>query len=315
MPQIFLSYRRDDSAYPAATLSDKLQQHFGENAVFFDVDTIPLGVDFREFIGNAVGQCDVLLAIIGDQWVRAVDDLGNRRLDDPSDFVRIEIEAALKRNIPVIPVLVEKAKMPSANELPQSMQSIVYRNATELRAGRDLRQHLEQLIRGLESIFSLKNPEPAKAVAGTEPVHDRKQAKVSDRTGSPSGLLEEIKKSLGGFTDKSLFVGTIPPKKLNNAIAAYATEVSPQDVLLLYDNTVFGSAKDGLILTSEAVYWSNDGNPDGLRYAEIRKVDFLKYKISAGVILNEKEIAIQVSDQVDKLAEALANVIRGLTSG
>jgi TIR domain-containing protein len=102
MAQIFLSYRRSDSGYAAPILSEKLQQHFGENSVFFDVDTIPLGVDFRESIGNAVGQCDVLLAIIGDQWVRAVDKRGNRRLDDPSDFVRIEIESALKRNIPVI---------------------------------------------------------------------------------------------------------------------------------------------------------------------------------------------------------------------
>ncbi|MEP6818101.1 MAG: toll/interleukin-1 receptor domain-containing protein [bacterium] len=69
MAQIFISYRRQDTAYLAATLSDKLQQHFGENSVFFDVDNIPLGVDFREYIGNAAGQCDVLLAIIGDKWM------------------------------------------------------------------------------------------------------------------------------------------------------------------------------------------------------------------------------------------------------
>src|SRR5262245_33391637 len=141
MPQIFLSYRRSDSAYAADTLSDKLQEHFGESAVFFDVDTIPLGVDFREHIANAVGKCDVLLAIIGDQWVRAVDKQGNRRLDDPSDFVRIEIESALKRNIPVIPVLVEQVEMPSADDLPPSLQNIVFRNAIELSAGRDRHQH------------------------------------------------------------------------------------------------------------------------------------------------------------------------------
>src|ERR1044072_4845278 len=233
MPQIFISYRRSDSGYAAADLSEKLQQRFGENSVFFDIDSIPLGVDFWEYSGNAVGQCDVLLAIIGDQWAGAVDDRGNRRIDDPSDFVRIEIESALKRNIPVIPVLVDSVKMPSAADLPPSIQNIAYRNATELRAGRDLRQHLELLIQGLESLFGSKKSTDAKAVS-------EKQAKASDRTNDPSELIEEIQKSLEEFTDPSLFIGTISPKKLNNAIKAYASKVSPADVLLLYDNTVFG---------------------------------------------------------------------------
>ena len=316
MAQIFLSYRRSDSGYAAPILSEKLQQHFGENSVFFDVDTIPLGVDFREYIGSAVGQCDVLLAIIGDQWVRAVDAQGNRRLDDPSDFVRIEIESALKRNIPVIPVLVDEAQMPAADDLPPSIQSIVFRNATELRAGRDLRQHIELLIEGLESIFGLKSLTDGKAISETDPVHDIKQAKVSERADAPSVSLEEIQKSLEGFTDKYLFVGTIPPRKVNNAIATYATQVSPEDVLLLYDSTVFGSAKDGLLLTAEAVYWRDgNGEPDRLRYTEIRKVDFLEYTLSAAIVLNGKEIKIETGDDTDKLAESLANVIRRLTKG
>ena len=131
-------------------------------------------------------QCDVLLAIIGDQWVRSVDEQGNRRLDNPSDFVRIEIESALKRNIPVIPVLVGEVEMPSANDLPPSMQSIVYRNATELRARRDLRQHIELLIQGLESLFNLKKLPDAKAVSDKDPVHDVKQAKVSESANNPA---------------------------------------------------------------------------------------------------------------------------------
>ena len=314
MPQIFLSYRRSDSEYIAPMLSEKLQQHFGENSVFFDIDTIPLGVDFREYIGNAVGKCDVLLAIIGDQWLRAVDGRGNRRLDDPSDFVRIEIESALKRSIPVIPVLVDKVEMPSADDLPPSIQSIVFRNATELRAGRDLRLHMELLIKGLESLFKNQNPPQEKAIPEKAPVHEIKQAKVSDTTNA-SELLEEIQKGLEGFTDKSLFVGTIPPKKLNNAVKAYATQVAPEDVLVLFDNTVFGGAKDGFLLTAEGVHWHNQGEsePGQFRYAEIRKVDFLKYTVSAAIILNEKEIQVQVSADNDKLAESVANVIRNLT--
>lgn len=315
MPQIFLSYRRSESKYIAPMLCEKLEQRFGENSVFLDVDNIPLGVDFRESIGNAVGQCDVLIAIIGDEWVRAVDERGNKRLDDPSDFVRIEIESALKRSIPVIPVLVDGVKMPSKDELPASIQSLVYRNATELRAGRDLNQHIELLIQGLESLFSPKNLPQEKAISKTDPVHDSKQAKVSDRTSDPSVLLEEIQKTLEGFTNGNLFVGTIPPKKLKNAITTYAPQVSPEDVLLLYDNTIFGSAKEGLILTPEAVYWRNDDEPERLPYAEIRKVDFLKYAVAAGVILNEKEIKIEVTGDNDNVAESLAKVIRLLTRG
>lgn len=310
MAQIFISYRRGgESGYVAANLSDKLQQHFGETSVFLDVDDIPLGVDFREHIANAVGQCDVLLAIIGDQWARAVDEQGNRRLDNPSDFVRIEIESALKRNIPVIPVLVGKVQMPSAGDLPPSLQDIAYRNATELRAGRDLHQHYAVLIQGLESLFGVKKPAEGKAVSEKDPVDDSKQAKVSDT----AGLLEEIEKSLDEFTDKNLWVGTIPPKKLNNAIATYAPKVSPEDVLLLYDDTVFGSAKEGLLLTAEAVYWRRDGQPERLRYAEIRKVDHLKYTLSAAIVLNEKEIQLTQAGDLNKCTESLANVIRGLT--
>ncbi|HET6972888.1 MAG TPA: toll/interleukin-1 receptor domain-containing protein [Pyrinomonadaceae bacterium] len=309
MPQIFLSYRRSESKYIAPMLSEKLEQRFGDDSVFLDVDNIPLGVDFREFIGNAVGQCDVLIALIGEEWVRAVDDRGNRRLDDPSDFVRIEIESALKRSIPVIPVLVDGVKMPAKDELPPSIQSLVYRNATELRAGRDLHQHIEGLIDGLASLFSPKNLPPEKAISVKDPVPDSKQAKVSDRTDAPSDLLEEIQNTLAGFTDGSLFVGTIPTKKLKNAISTYATDVASEDVLLLFDNTVFGSAKDGLILTADAVYW-HDGEPDRLRYAEIRKVDTLKYSLSASIVLNDKEIEIRISAENDKVAEAIANVIR-----
>jgi hypothetical protein len=313
MAQIFLSYRRSDSGYLVANLSEKLQQHFGEDSVFFDVDTIPLGVDFREYIASNVGQCDVLLAIIGDQWAGELDEQGKRRIDSPSDFVRIEIESALKRKIPVIPVLVDKMEMPSKDDLPPSLQKLVYRNATEVRAGRDLRQHMEQLIHDLESLF--KNLPGGKAVSEKEPVLDTRQAKVSDRTDAPLEALEEIQKGLEGFTDKYLFVGTIPSKKLKNAISTYATQVSPEDVLLLYDNTVFGSAKDGLSLTADAVYWRNDsGEPDRLPYAEIRKVDILKYSLSDAIVLNQKEIQVALSED-DKLVKSLANVIRRLTRG
>jgi TIR domain len=94
MAKIFISYRRNDSAYIAATIYTKIQGHFGCDSVFFDIDNIPFGVDLRKHIENAVGQCGVLLVVIGDHWIRQSDGRGHRHLDDPVDYVRIEVESA-----------------------------------------------------------------------------------------------------------------------------------------------------------------------------------------------------------------------------
>jgi hypothetical protein len=106
MSKIFLSYRRQDSAGITGRISDRLRVHFGNDAVFMDIDNIPFGVDFREHIAAEVGQCDVALAVIGPRWSGKTK--ASRRIDDPKDFVRIEIESALQRGIPVIPVLIDQ---------------------------------------------------------------------------------------------------------------------------------------------------------------------------------------------------------------
>ena len=161
MPKIFISYRREDSESITGRIYDWLEDHFGRDRVFLDVDTIPFGVDFRKHLEQAVGQCDVLLAVIGEQWLdiryRDGPKQGRRRLDDPTDFVRIEIQAALTRNIPVIPVLVGKATMPREEDLPDALKALVYRNAAEVRGGRDFRVHVDRLIDG---ISRLQGPAP-----------------------------------------------------------------------------------------------------------------------------------------------------------
>lgn len=151
-PKIFISYRRDDSAYIAGIIYEKLEQHFGANSVFFDINSIPLGIDFRKHISGKAGECNILLAIIGDNWINAADNQGERRLDDPADFVRLEIESALDRDIPVIPVLVGNAHMPAMIELPSSLQGLAFRNAAEVRAGRDVQQHLVRLVNGIDQL-------------------------------------------------------------------------------------------------------------------------------------------------------------------
>lgn len=131
MPRIFISYRREETAYPAGWLFDRLEARYGEEQIFKDVDSIAPGEDFVERITNAVASCDVLLALIGDEWLTVTDD-GGRRLDDPKDFVRVEIEAALARNVRVVPVLVDGATMPEAEQLPPSLAPLSRRQALEL---------------------------------------------------------------------------------------------------------------------------------------------------------------------------------------
>jgi hypothetical protein len=131
--KIFINYRRDDSISTAGRLHDRLAQTFGRNNLFMDVDHIPAGVDFLEYLHSQVAACDVFLAVIGPSWLDAKDDDGRRRFDNPDDFVTIEIAEALARNIRVIPVLVDGARMPKADKLPDSVKPLVRRNAVEVR--------------------------------------------------------------------------------------------------------------------------------------------------------------------------------------
>jgi TIR domain len=134
--RIFISYRREETAYPAAWLFKRLAARFGRDQVFKDVDSIDLGDDFIKAITRAVGSCDVLLALIGVQWLAMTDEDGRRRLEDTEDFVRLEIEAALTRDVRVIPILVDGARMPKAAELPPSLATLVRRQALELSPAR-----------------------------------------------------------------------------------------------------------------------------------------------------------------------------------
>ena len=156
MPKIFISYRRDDSIETAGRIYDQLAGHFGSENVFMDDYTIPPGVDFRKHLHDAVGGCDVVLAVIGRDWMKRRGLLRKRRLDDPGDFVRIEIEAALQRDVRVVPVLVRDATMPRPGDLPASIRDFAYRHAVRIRAGRDFRTDIDRLIGALEAV----SPQP-----------------------------------------------------------------------------------------------------------------------------------------------------------
>ena len=135
----------------AGRMYDRLRHHFGNDAVFMDIDSIPFGVDFREHIDAAVGQCDVLLALIGPNW--AGDSEGHRQLNDRTDLVRIELESALKRNLPVIPILIDHAKMPDVAKTAAVAQALAFRNVIDVDQGRDFHPHVDRLIRGIAILF------------------------------------------------------------------------------------------------------------------------------------------------------------------
>lgn len=153
---VFINYRREDTAGHAGRLFDRLSSRL-PGRVFMDVDTIEPGVDFADVIGQAVGKCEVLLVMIGREWLRVKDAAGSRRLNDPEDFVRLEVAAALQRNIRVIPVLVEGAAMPRPDDLPPDLARLARRNAIELSDAR-WAFDVDRLIQTIEGVLQETAP-------------------------------------------------------------------------------------------------------------------------------------------------------------
>jgi TIR domain len=158
--KLFISYRRDDAAGHAGRVHDRLQREFGRDLLFMDVDSIPLGTNFVKVLGEEVAKCDALLAIIGPGWLDARDEKGSRRLENPDDFVRIEIGTALKRGIRVIPVLLGGTRIPKADQLPDDLKELALRNGLDVRHA-SFPGDMERLIRGLTGAQSPQQAAPA----------------------------------------------------------------------------------------------------------------------------------------------------------
>jgi hypothetical protein len=170
MGSIFLSYRREDAEGQAGRLYDDLVAVFGSDSVFMDVSAIQPGRDFRKAIDQSLSSCGVFLSLIGKSWVAAKDASAERRLDDPADFVRIETATALKRDIPVIPVLVQGASIPKPDQLPDDLKDLAYRNGVELTHAR-WDSDVQVLINSLRPYVSKASPQP-----GPEPIPPDKKA-------------------------------------------------------------------------------------------------------------------------------------------
>lgn len=147
--RVFISYRRQESSHLAGRLADRLADRFGEDQVIVDVDTIDPGVDFVEAIEQAVASCEVMLVLIGSRWLYAADEEGHRRIDDPHDFVRLEIEIALRNRLDMIPVLVDGAQVPRSHDLPSAIQDLARRQAFGL-SHENFRHDMVELVSALD---------------------------------------------------------------------------------------------------------------------------------------------------------------------
>lgn len=185
MPTIFISYRREDTLDVCGRIYDRLELAFGTQQVLMDVDTIPPGVDFREYLERMVNQCDVFLAVMGPRWAGPLPD-GARRIDDPDDFVRIEAELALKRGIPIMPLLVSGASMLSTASLPASLAPLAYRNAVVVRPNPDFSRDMERVTAGIKRATAVEAEEPS-AVSLSSPA-----APIGARVLPPARSLPDV---------------------------------------------------------------------------------------------------------------------------
>jgi len=161
-----LSYRREDSAGVTGRIFDRLVQEFGADRVFMDIDSMPAGVDFHHHLQEILADCGALLVVIGKGW-RSQRKGQAARIMDPDDWVRIEVETALERGIPVVPLLIDGASLPGRDQLPESLWPLLRRNALPVDSGRDFHAQLSRLVRDLRLQLDPSGPPPARAASPT----------------------------------------------------------------------------------------------------------------------------------------------------
>ena len=230
MARVFISYRREDSAASAGRIQDRLERELGRDFLFIDVDGIPLGVNFVKVLRQEVAQCGVLLAVIGPNWLDVRDEDGTRRLDNPTDFVRIEISAALQREIPVIPILLDGTRVPKANQLPEDLQELALRNGLNVRHA-SFHADLDKLIWELKKQALPTEPPPLPTRLSS--------AQALQNKGDELRELGRSEEAIAVFNDLLARFGTATEPALREKVA----------VALLYKGVTLG----GLSRSEEAI--------------------------------------------------------------
>lgn len=163
MPKITISYRRNDSTAITGRIYDRLAAHYGAASVFMDVTDIPTGIDYRVHIEETLQRSDVLLVVVGPRWLASSGD--RPRIFEPSDPIRAELAAALRLKIPVLPVLIDRATMPAAQDLPLDVQQFAYINAAFLDSGRDFQVHFSRIVSAIDQIIGRRSDNALLSVA------------------------------------------------------------------------------------------------------------------------------------------------------
>lgn len=219
MPKISISYRRADSEAMTGRIFDRLIAYYGKEAIFRDIDDIPAGIDFRVHINEVLRSTHILLAIVGPSWLGAAQG-GAERILEEADPVRVEVETALRRRVPIIPVLIGSTRMPSSEQLPPSLKDFAFRNAVKIDTGQDFDYHMDRLIKAMDTILSqTPKPPPSRETKvpshGGRPSTAERQAAAAPtdaprRTGSRTAAMPAIAAASAGAGKTYSFASALP---------------------------------------------------------------------------------------------------------
>ena len=196
MPKIAISYRRADSEAMTGRIFDRLIAHYGKDAIFRDIDDIPPGIDFRVHINQTLLKTNILLAIVGPQWLGMASDGGADRIQEETDPVRVEVETALRRRVPLIPVLIGATRMPGSDQLPPSLKDFAFRNAVKVDTGQDFDYHMDRLIRSMDAILEQapKSPPSRETKAPAAPTTPPKPSTAERQAAAAAAAAEALRK-------------------------------------------------------------------------------------------------------------------------
>ncbi|MBS0366306.1 MAG: TIR domain-containing protein [Proteobacteria bacterium] len=290
MQPLFISYRRSDSEAYTGRLYDRLVVQFGKDAIFKDVDSIPLGIDFRSHLSAVVSQCRAVLAVVGPHWLEARDESGARRLDNRDDFVRIELEAALAREVPLIPVLVSGAVMPTAPQLPESLADFAFRQGTAVRPDPDFHRDVDRLLAFLQPLVGGSAVIPAGAPAAQRSNLPRNLPGCIGRTDLVAGVVADLNNhpvvTLAGF-------GGIGKTRIAQQVGLELAAQLPHGVWFV---DLAGLAAEGEVLATVA------------RTLGVREHTSESLAVTLTEALRERELLI-ILDNCERLLQGIAALV------
>jgi TIR domain len=221
---VIISYRRDDTGAITGRICDRLRARFGAEKVYMDIDSNPIGVDYRSHIDESLKRSDILLAVIGRRWLGR-GDFGNRRIDEPTDLVRLEVTSALTRGIRVVPLLVDDTEMPSAEELPEDLRGLKFRQAFRVDSGIDFHHHLDRLCDAIAaaapgSVAATVSPPPIPKSPPTNRVEREAAATVSPPTLPKSLPTKRVEREVAATVSPPTLPKSPPTKHVEPEVPA-----------------------------------------------------------------------------------------------